>query len=300
MIAVARTARLAGVLILAIAAARCGGETAPSCTYSVTPTAVAIPPSGGSVTINVSTADRCTWTAVSNASWFNVLPALPPGRTGSGVAQLFAVPNDSAPRLGTVAVAGQAVIVTQGAAQTYTVTGRIIETWTEVGVSGANVAVVSGQTPASVTTDRDGNYSLGPLVPGGYQIRQSRSPLQSNLATLNVVGDMKWNANMNAAVPFPVSVDDVTGYWAGGGPFPDEPMRITLIREGAGISGWYRDRRSASDGLRGTYVGRSLVFRVLVADGVLVFDCTVDDARSAHGFVKNEGVSGNYPIRLTR
>jgi hypothetical protein len=109
-----RAMRFALVLACAVFPIRCG-LTRPSCTYSVTPSTLAVAPTGGPAIFNVSTADSCTWTAVSNASWISVMPALPPGRTGSRSADLTIRPNDGPPRTGSLTIAGQTVTVTQGA-----------------------------------------------------------------------------------------------------------------------------------------------------------------------------------------
>jgi Putative binding domain, N-terminal len=109
-------ARVAGVVALAALAVRCG-VTAPSCTYTVTPTTVAVSPAGGASSVAVSTGKSCSWAAMSNASWIQVLPALPPGRTGSRPAQFMIEPNNGGARSATLIVAGQTVTVTQDAPQ---------------------------------------------------------------------------------------------------------------------------------------------------------------------------------------
>jgi hypothetical protein len=112
---------------------------------------------------------------------------------------------------------------------------------------------------------------------------------------------MTTNTNLNQSRPFPLPPNDVIGYWKGGGLYPDQPMSMTLNRDGTAVSGWYRDQQSISDGVTGTYSGKTLVLRVPVADGVLTYECTIDDDRSMHGFVKNERVGrDNTPIWFIR
>ena len=108
-------ARAAGVVALAALPVRCS-LTGPSCTYTVTPMTMAVSSGGGAGSVTVSTGDSCSWAAASNASWIGVLPALPPGRTGSRLAQFMTEANNGGARSGTLTVAGQTVIVTQGAA----------------------------------------------------------------------------------------------------------------------------------------------------------------------------------------
>jgi hypothetical protein len=109
-----RPMRFALALTCAALAARCG-LTGPSCSSSVTPSTLAVAPTGGPGIFNVSTGDSCAWTAVSNASWISVMPALPPGRTGSRSADITVRPNDGPPRSGSLTIAGRTVTVTQGA-----------------------------------------------------------------------------------------------------------------------------------------------------------------------------------------
>src|SRR4051812_50180153 len=100
----ARTVRVASVLILAVVVARCGA-TAPSCTYVVTPGAVLA--SGGDVaSIMVSTGSTCSWTAASNASWIAIF-LNSPTRTGSGAVQIVAGPNTRAAPSGAPADPGE-------------------------------------------------------------------------------------------------------------------------------------------------------------------------------------------------
>jgi len=183
---------------------------------------------------------------------------------------------------------------------TFSLTGLVVDPWTDVGLSGVTVEVVAGQSPGSTTTDRDGRYLLTTLAAGGYLLRFSRPPLQTTTANTTVSDNTTLRTNMFVDVPFPLPPNEVTGHWTGGGPYPDLPMYVTLIRDGQAISGWYRDRSSSSDGVTGTSSGRTLVFRVPLAGGTLTFECTVEDERHMHGVVKNERLGGNIPIQLTR
>jgi hypothetical protein len=303
----ARLTRLANVIARAAVAAACAAAAAgcsstsspssPGCTYTVTPT-TSISPAGGSAQLTVTTGSSCSWSATSNASWIAVvLTSL--NSTGSGTVQIVAGPNNDVPRTGTVTIAGQTVTVTQAVLQLYTLTGRVTETWTEIGVSGVRVTA-GGPVFGSTITDRDGFYTLA-LPPGSYQIQFSRPPLQPATMVVSLSVDTTVNTNLNAAIPFPLPPNEVIGHWSGGGPYPDQPMRMTLIRDGTAVSGWYRDQHSTSDALAGTYSGNTLTFRVRTADGDLTYELNVDDERHMHGFVKNERLGGgNYPLQMIR
>ena len=95
-------------------------------------------------------------------------------------------------------------------------------------------------------------------------------------------------------------MSDLSGYWAGGGLYPNQPIKIAFIQDGNRLSGLYVDRRDFSESISGTITGRDVVFRVNAAGGALLFECSVDDARNLRGVVKNERLGGNFPIVMNR
>jgi uncharacterized protein (TIGR03437 family) len=95
--------------------ARCasGGGPAPACGFGV-PSASSVPGSGGTGTIQVTTAATCSWTASSNASWITLTAGA--SGTGSGTVGYRAAANPgTTPRTGTLTVAGVTHTVTQAA-----------------------------------------------------------------------------------------------------------------------------------------------------------------------------------------
>jgi hypothetical protein len=86
-----------------------------SCAASVQPSSafVGVGPNAGSVMVSVSSA--CAWNATSNAAWLTVTNGSVGG--GDGVVSYSVVANGgSAPRTGTLTIAGQAFTLTQGGA----------------------------------------------------------------------------------------------------------------------------------------------------------------------------------------
>jgi len=81
-----------------------------SCTYSVTTPAVQAVP-GGPVTVTVNTSAACNWTAVSDLPWVTITSGS--SGTGSANVQLTFAPNTGPARIGTVAIAGQLILVSQ-------------------------------------------------------------------------------------------------------------------------------------------------------------------------------------------
>jgi hypothetical protein len=89
-------------------------QAAPSCTYTVTPTAVTAPAGGSASSVSVSSGTGCSWTAVSSASWI-AITAGASGSSNGAVNFTVAANSTSTPRTGTLTVAGQTVTVTQPA-----------------------------------------------------------------------------------------------------------------------------------------------------------------------------------------
>jgi uncharacterized protein (TIGR03437 family) len=91
--------------------------TPPSCTYSVSPTALQAPASGGNLTVGIQTAASCPWAVSGLPGWMTVSGAS--SGAGSASVTFAAVPNNSGLPLGAViVVAGVSVTVTQPAPAT--------------------------------------------------------------------------------------------------------------------------------------------------------------------------------------
>lgn len=295
-----RLARVAAAAALAVAAISCGSQTAPSCTYSVTPAAVAFPPGGGSGTVNVATSERCSWTVVPNVTWLAVLTTFPPGRTGTGTAQFIAGPNPGSPRTGTVTVAGQTITVSQDIQARFTVSGTVSESWTAATLPGATVSIVSGPVPGTTTTDAKGFYALRDLPAGIYRLAFAKPPFDTRLDDVVVSGDTTRAENITVFVPFPATALNLSGHWAGGGPYPNNPFRLTVSQHGTAIEGIYIDARDFSAAVTGTYAPPNLALKLPVSGGELTIEAIVDNERHMHGFIKNERLGGNFPIEITR
>ncbi|MEY2565111.1 MAG: hypothetical protein QOH88_3304 [Verrucomicrobiota bacterium] len=87
-----------------------------NCTYSIAPTSKTLNASASTNTVNVTAVAGCAWTATSNDPSFLSVNS---GATGSGngtVTYAVAANSGTAPRTGTLTVAGQTFTVTQGTA----------------------------------------------------------------------------------------------------------------------------------------------------------------------------------------
>jgi hypothetical protein len=89
-------------------------QAAASCTYSVSPTTVSVPPSGSNGSIAVTTGSGCAWTATSSVSWITITSG--GSMSGLGSADYSVARNQTtSQRTGTLTVAGRTVTITQNA-----------------------------------------------------------------------------------------------------------------------------------------------------------------------------------------
>lgn len=82
-----------------------------ACAVTVTPPNAAVPQTGGSVLLTLSTTSSCAWTASSQASWLTFSTAT--SGTGSGSVRVNASANTTATRSGTLLVGSASVTITQ-------------------------------------------------------------------------------------------------------------------------------------------------------------------------------------------
>ena len=129
-----------------------GGQTftvnqaaaASPCVYSISPTSQSVTAAGATgLTVNVSTAGGCAWTATSHVTWLTITSGA--SGSGNGTVRLNVAANAGAARPGTVTIAGQTFTVNQAAAAA-TCTYSINPTALTVGddnVSNLTVAVTA-------------------------------------------------------------------------------------------------------------------------------------------------------------
>ena len=116
---------------------------APTCTYSVSPTALSFQATAGTAAVAVTTTSGCSWTSSSGTSWASVSGAA----TGSGTATVSVSANGATSRSATVVVAGKTVTVSQAAAApacTYTVSPTALSFQGTAGTAAVAVTTTSG------------------------------------------------------------------------------------------------------------------------------------------------------------
>jgi hypothetical protein len=80
-------------------------QAAP-CTYSIAPTSVVFPSTGGEEAINITAPSDCSWTAVASDSWIEITSAA--SGTGNGIVTYVVRDNlEERIRVGTITIAGR-------------------------------------------------------------------------------------------------------------------------------------------------------------------------------------------------
>lgn len=86
--------------------------TPPQCTYTLSASSLSFAATGGSNSVNVTTATSCTWSATSDREWMSITSGAT--GTGNGTVSVSLPPNTgNAVRNGTLTIAGQSVAVRQ-------------------------------------------------------------------------------------------------------------------------------------------------------------------------------------------
>lgn len=115
---------------------------AAACSYSLDKSATTVAAAGANDAVTVTAAAGCSWTAATTAPWLTVTSGA--SGTGNGVVTFSAATNAGGARTGTIAVAGQTVTVSQGAA-TPTCTFAVDKTSFSIAAAGGadSVAVTA-------------------------------------------------------------------------------------------------------------------------------------------------------------
>jgi sugar lactone lactonase YvrE len=120
------------------------------CTYTLSPVTTQ-PNTGGPLSINVTAATGCNWSASSDASWATISSGAT--GTGNGTVQLTLTSNStSQPRTGNINIAGQAVTLTQNGNQPSLTVAMMHNGSFRQGQQNANYFVVVSNAATSMPT----------------------------------------------------------------------------------------------------------------------------------------------------
>jgi hypothetical protein len=118
--AIGVTTDLSGYVYVAAGQALLKLTAVTSCNYSLGQMPLQAGPAGGNVSLTVTVPAGCNWTAISDLPWATITSGTAGG--GSGTIQILIAPNPATRRSGSIAVAGQAVSITQPGASDVTLT----------------------------------------------------------------------------------------------------------------------------------------------------------------------------------
>lgn len=148
---------LVALLVTMVACEKNDSPTAPtpspSCSFTVSASSLSFTASGGSNSVNVSTAANCSWTAASDRGWM----AITSGATGSGngaVTVNLTANAGTSERTATLTVAGQSVAVRQDgvAACSYEI-APASATYTKDGATGSFNVTAPGHCSWTATSN---------------------------------------------------------------------------------------------------------------------------------------------------
>jgi hypothetical protein len=126
---------------------------APSCSFSIAPNNQSIGAGGGNgVSVAISTSAGCAWTATSNDTWITLLSGA--NGNGAGVVTFRIAANTSAPRTGTLTIAGRTFTVNQASGCTYSIDPKK-QSIKEDGGAGTPIAVSAGTGCGWTATSND-------------------------------------------------------------------------------------------------------------------------------------------------
>jgi len=112
------------------------------CEFRVSSTHQTVDVSGGQLTINVEASNaRCTWSTAGNVPWITIAGGA--SRTGSGAVLIQIAPAPTAPRSGTVTLAGQTLTIDQ-------VSGGVSGCTSDAGTSALTVSPSGGRLEVPV------------------------------------------------------------------------------------------------------------------------------------------------------
>lgn len=137
---------------------------APACSYSITPSSVAIADAGGTGTVTVATPSGCTWTATSNAAWIVVTAGA--SSSGPGSVAYSVAGNTGAARSGTLLVAGQTFTVNQAATPCTFGISPTSQTVTNASGTGTTVMVTTQAACAWTAVSNDSWIAITPPATG--------------------------------------------------------------------------------------------------------------------------------------
>ena len=197
---VAQNTGAARVGTISIAGQTMSVNQASGCAVTVTPPSVSVGAAASASTVQVTTAQGCTWSATSGVPWI----AIGDVSSGNGNGQVpFAVEANSGPaRQGTLSIGGRTVTVAQASGCTYTVTPPSLDVAPVAGTGTASISTGSG-CPWSASSAADwitpgASSGTGPaqvpltIAPNEGPARSGTVTIASTALTVNQASRCEW------------------------------------------------------------------------------------------------------------
>lgn len=190
----------------------------PTCTYSISPTTASVAAAGGSVSVAVTTASACNWTATGNVLWISVASGA--SGAGNGTVSLRVAANTATTaRTGTATIAGQTFTVSQEAAAEQGPVPTIVKN----GIIHT-ASYISAAQPAGAIA-RGGQFSIQGTDMGPAEAVQGAYPLTETLGGVSV-RITQGSTSMNAW-PFLVSATRIDAVMPSNAPLGEVQVTVT-------------------------------------------------------------------------
>jgi all-beta uncharacterized protein len=160
---------------------------ADGCTFAVAPSTQDVTGNGATGAASITTGAGCGWTATTGVDWITVSPH---SGSGPGQASYSVAPNLSAPRSGTITIAGQAITINQASQCTWAFAPPSHE-FSATGGFGTVLVFVSGQCNWTAVSNADWIQVVAGAsgVGGGlFQFTAAENPGGARTGTLTVGG----------------------------------------------------------------------------------------------------------------
>ncbi len=161
-----------------------------SCSYTLDRTSHALTAAAGSSTVDVTATSGCVWVASTSDQWITVTSGASGIGTGTVGFQVLAN-NSTAPRTGTITIAGQAFTVTQpGASCSYSIAPQGLTFDSTGGISNVSVTAPQGCTWTSLSNATWININQGTNGngPGLVQYAVQQNAGATRTGTLTIAG----------------------------------------------------------------------------------------------------------------
>jgi uncharacterized delta-60 repeat protein len=157
----------------------------PTCSYSLSATSANFTAAGGTGSVNVTTANGCGWTAVSNADWISITGGA--SGNGNGTVNYTVQANTGPARSGTVTIAGQTYTINQASGCTFSIAPASANFTASAGSGSFSVTAGAGCAWTATTNDAWISITSGAGSGNGsvsFNVQANVSPARTGTITV--------------------------------------------------------------------------------------------------------------------